>query len=107
MPTREFDAPLDDAGLEWIRYRFTTEGGQVTAFAIQYETTVADRRMPVVRYDGAHDFAHRDLLNRAGGLVEKLPLAGDPSFREALQIGERDIRANWPRYRRNFLGDQS
>jgi hypothetical protein len=79
----------------------------VTAFAIQYETTVAGRRQPVVRYDSTHGFAHRDLLDRRGQLLEKTPLVGNPPFAKALQIGEQDIRANWRRYRRDFLGEES
>jgi hypothetical protein len=105
MPTTEYEVPLDETGLEWVRFRFTTRGGQVTAFTVQYETTVAGRRVPVVRYDNAHGFAHRDLLDRRGQISIKETLAGAPTPADALQIGERDIRENWQRYRRDFLRD--
>jgi hypothetical protein len=107
MPTIEFNAPLDEEGLEWIRYRFTTERGQVMTFTIQYETTVGDERMPVVRYDNAHGFAHRDLLDRRGRIIAKHPLVGAPTPKEALQIGERDILEHWLSYRQRFFGDQT
>ena len=107
MPTIDFNAPLDEEGLEWIRYRFTTESGQVTMFTIQYETTIGEERMPVVRYDNAHGFAHRDLLDRRGRIIAKNPLVGVPTSKEALQIGERDILDNWQRYRQRFFGDEA
>lgn len=106
MPPVDFLAPLDDKGLECIRCRFTTERGQVTIFTIQYETTVGEQTMPVVRYDNAHGFPHRDLLDRRGRIIAKSPLAGAPTPKEALHIGERDIVENWQRYRQRFFGDQ-
>lgn len=107
MPTKEHDVPLDDVARNWIRLRFTTVGGGVTAFLVQYETIVGGERLPVVRYDGVHGFAHRDRLNRRGEVVDKQPLAGALSFAEALQIGEQDIRANWRHYRQAFLRGKS
>lgn len=106
MPTTAFDAPLDDEGLEWIRCRFTTEVGQVTRFTIQYESTVAGERKPVVRYDNAHGFAHRDILDRSGRVVSKSRLARVLTPKEALQLGERDIQQNWQRYRQGFFGKE-
>jgi hypothetical protein len=70
---------------------------------VQYETTLEGRRVPVVRYDNAHGFAHRDLLNRRGQVVEKIRLANDPGPGIALNLGERDIHDNWPQYRERFL----
>ena len=103
MPTTEFEAPLDEEALEWVRYRFTTEGGTVTAFTVQYETTLDGRRLPVVRFDMAHGFCHRDILDRRGHNVSKQRLSDDPSLGEALQRGAADIRNNWRRYREAFL----
>lgn len=107
MPPVDFLAPLDDEGLEWIRYRFTTERGQVATFTIQYETPVGEETMPVVRYDNAHGYPHRDQIDRRGRIIEKSPLPGAPTPREALQSGECDILENWQRYRRRFFGDQT
>lgn len=107
MPTIDFIAPLDEEGQEWIRYRFTIDRGQVRTFTIQYETTAGEERMPVVRYDNAHGFAHRDLLDRRGRIIAKNPLVGTPTPKEALQIGEQDILDNWQRYRQRFFGDHA
>ena len=102
---REYGVELDDEAREWLRLRIDTEGGDVVAFTVQYETTIAGERTPVARYDGAHGHAHRDRLDRRGRVVEKTPLAGNPTFKEALEIGRRDLLANCRRHRAAFLED--
>jgi hypothetical protein len=98
----EYDIALDDAAQEWLRERIWTENGQVVGFTVQYETTLAGERVPVVRYDTAHGFAHRDRMSRSGKPV-KDPLGDNLSLQDALQIAERDIRQHWQRYRQEFL----
>ena len=105
MPDIEYEVQLDDSGMEWLRVPITTAGGQVMTFTIQYETITHGERAQVVRCDNAHGFAHRDLIDRQGR-VTKHPLAGAPAPKTALDTGVRDIRANWRRYRQNFLRDQ-
>lgn len=105
MPLIEYEVALDETALEWMRVRFTTVRGQMTTFAIQYETTDHGKRVPVVRYDNAHGFAHRDLLDRRGQIVEKTPVAGASAPDIALNVGKQDIQENWERYRRAFFGD--
>ena len=105
MPYREYEVPLDDEAREWLRLRITTEGGGVVAFTAQYETTLEDKRTPVARYDGAHGHAHRDLLDRRGRVINKRWLPGNPTYKEALEIGRRDLQANWRRYRADLLGE--
>ena len=114
MPGRaygtEYEVDLDPEGnpeREWLRVRIATEKGNVVAFTVQYETTIDGERVPVARYDSAHDFAHRDLLDRRGRVIDKRPIPGNPTFKEGLEIGRRDLLDNWRRYRANFLGDAS
>lgn len=102
-----YEEELNDTALEWLRIRIETEAGQVTGFLVQYETTVGERRTPVIRYDTAHGFAHRDVLGPRGEVVAKQQLASHLTFQEALALGLRDVRANWRRYRLDFLGDRS
>ena len=40
---RAFRRRLDDTDLEWLRVQFTTEGGRVTAFTVQYEPSSKTR----------------------------------------------------------------
>jgi hypothetical protein len=100
----EYQDALDDAALEWIRVRIWIERGQVTRFVVQYETTLANERAAVVRYDTAHGSAHRDRMTRdvkqlkddLGGTLGTLSLA------DALETAEGDIRQNWRQYRRGY-----
>lgn len=55
---------------------------------------------PVIRYDCAHDFAHRDRYNLQGDSdKDELPL----NYMEALDLADRDINANWDIYQERFL----
>ena len=47
--------------------------GRIVFFRVQLETLVGKTWMPVVRYDTAHGFAHRDLLDKRGHAI-KTPL---------------------------------
>lgn len=107
MPHKEFEVPLDGPAREWLRLRITKEGNAVVAFTVQYETTLGGKRVPVVRYDGAHGYAHRDLLDRRGRVIDKRRLPGNPSYKEALEVGRRDLLANWASYREAFLRETS
>lgn len=107
MPEIEYELQLDGHGLDWYRFRIVTDRGHVVLFTTQYETTIDGRRVAVVRYDNAHGFAHRDKLNRRGEVIEKSPFAAELTPAQALNIGIRDIRANWRKYRKEFLGESS
>lgn len=76
------------------------------AFLIQYETTISGRRLPVTRYDSSHGRPHQDLLDRHGNLISKRWLDSF-TLQEALEVGRHDRRANWQRYKAEFLGEQS
>jgi len=55
---------------------------------------------PVLRYDCAHDFAHRDRYNLDGEQVkEEVHL----SYAEALNLADSDINQSWEVYRQRFL----
>jgi len=57
--------------------------------------------MPIIRYDTAHGFAHRDLILPTGR-VDKTPIFVH-TFTEALDFAEADLRANWRGYVERFL----
>ncbi len=83
--------------------RIWIEDGQVVRFVVQYETMIGGRRTPVVRYDTAHGFPHRDEL-LPSGLRVKAPMPATLTLRQALQAAEADIRQNWRTYRQQFEG---
>lgn len=88
------------------RYRHfhIMERGKVIFFRVQYETKIGDTWYPVVRYDTAHGFAHRDLLNIRGE-VEKTPLFNQ-NLNDALIFAENDLKSNWQYYKKRFLEGQ-
>lgn len=73
----------------------------IVLFRLQYETRVRGKWLPAVRYDTAHGYAHRDLLD-AKGRVTKTPLF-NLGFNDALTFAESDLKANWLKYKRAFL----
>jgi len=65
---------------------------RIIIFTVQYETFWQDKWLPVVRYDAAHGFAHRDLYDLQGGTT-KTPLF-ILDYNQALTFAESDLRAN-------------
>ena len=54
----------------------------------------------VIRYDCAHDFAHRDRYNLKGDRdKEEIPL----SYTDSLDLADKDINDNWDIYQERFL----
>lgn len=82
------------------RHLHVKERGKVVFFRVQYETKVRDKWYPVVRYDTAHGFAHRDLLSFEGDVV-KTPLFNQ-DYNDALAFAEHDLKANWEYYKKRF-----
>ena len=74
---------------------------KIVFFRVQLETIVGKNWMPVVRYDTAHGFAHRDLLDRRGQ-VDKTPLFNQ-DMNDALTFAENDLKTNWVFYKERFM----
>ena len=83
------------------RHRHIRERGKIVYFRIQYETMIEEKWYPVVRYDTAHGFVHRDLVNMKGEVV-KTPLFIQ-DYNDALTFTENDLKANWDIYKERFL----
>jgi hypothetical protein len=75
------------------RYTHQRRGSRPTGFVVQYETMVGDTWLPVVRYDCAHGIAHKDVLDIRGR--QEKHLLGVTDLRDAIQMADSDIRANW------------
>lgn len=73
-------------------------------FTVQLEINIKGEWKPIVRYDTAHGFAHRDIFRRDGGF-EKTPLAFS-DYSSALTFAEMDLRSNWKWYQEQFLGEE-
>ena len=92
------DFTLDDRK----RFIVETKRGMVVRFVVQFETFVNKEWRPVIRYDTVHGYAHKDMLDWRGRVIEKVELA-NMDYKKALQIANLDIDSNWKTYKRRFL----
>jgi len=83
-----------------FRYYHFLKKGKITRFRIQFEALIEGKWYAIVRYDTAHGFPHRDLIH-PDGAQDKLDFPGWDR-NEVLTYGERDIKANWQKYRTEF-----
>lgn len=84
-----------------LRHIHTHWKNEVISFTVQLEIYVKNKWKPIVRYDTAHGFAHKDIIY-ANGTKEKIPLYIS-DFKEALTFSDKDLKANWQIYREQFL----
>lgn len=84
-----------------VREHHVRNRGKIISFTVQYETLWRGDWLPVVRYDTAHGFAHRDLYN-ARGRSMKIPLFVR-DYNQALSFAELDLKAHWRIYRERFV----
>ena len=83
------------------RHCHKTDKGQVVTFMVQLEVEVGEGVWkPVIRYDCAHSFAHRDRYNLKGDR-DKEEIALD--YAESLDFADKDINDNWDIYQERFL----
>ena len=91
---------IDLGPVDRLREHHIRSRGRIISFAVQYETFWKEEWLPVVRYDSAHGFAHRDLYDIKGRAV-KTPLF-IRNYNQALTFAEMDLKANWRIYRERF-----
>lgn len=99
MKTKTYVFMLTDTDRK--RHRHMSDKGKIVEFAVQYETKIHGRWVSVIRYDTAHGFAHKDILN-PDGTCEKI-LLGNISYNELLTQADRDINDNWQRYKDRYV----
>lgn len=83
------------------RRRHLADKGWILKFTVQFETKIGDHWYPVVRYDTAHGYVHRDLMH-PGKYTEKTDV-DVADFNAGLTFAEADVRKNWRRYKSAFL----
>lgn len=84
-----------------IRHYHSRVRQHVLEFMIQLEVYIKGEWRPIIRYDTAHGFAHRDTFH-GDGKTEKVPLsAGD--YSSTLIFAEMDLRSNWEMYCERYL----
>ena len=100
MKKKAFLKHLDSEGLERIRMKISVDKGKVVDIMVQYETSIKNKWTPVIRYDCAHGFFHRDVLSPQGD-KEKQTIAIE-NLDHALQYAEQDIKDRWKFYKQRF-----
>jgi hypothetical protein len=90
---------------EGVRKRHFHErrGKKVTRFCVQLEVLIGSGWKVVVRYDCAHGFSHIDQYWRTG---RKKKTRLDLDFEKALIVADWDIKTNWEKYVRMYLGKE-
>ncbi|MBI5841116.1 MAG: hypothetical protein HZB19_13550 [Chloroflexi bacterium] len=83
-----------------LRVYFDLERGEVTSFVVQLECLFGDEWKPVVRYDTAHGFAHRDTIHPRKK-TEKTEISVR-NYKEGLNFAINDLETNWREYRRRY-----
>ena len=91
---------LSDASTDRLRVSAQKEKGEIFEFVVQYEALISGGWRPVVRYDTAHGFAHKDII-RANGEVIKHPLFFE-TYNLAFTFASLDLKANWRQYRESL-----
>ena len=99
MRTKTYIFQLSDKDRK--RHEHLIDRGRVSGFIVQYEILLNERWVPVVRYDTAHGFAHKDIIG-SDGREEKI-FIGIADLNEALIMADRDINENWERYKERYL----
>jgi hypothetical protein len=100
MGEKEYVYYLAPEHTDRFRYSHSLERGKIVRFSIQYEALIEGKWQAVVRYDTAHGRPHKDIVH-PDGTQTKQEFHGYARS-EVLTIGERDIKANWQRYRANY-----
>ncbi|OGU70552.1 MAG: hypothetical protein A3H45_06025 [Ignavibacteria bacterium RIFCSPLOWO2_02_FULL_55_14] len=99
MKETEFVIQLGPA--DRLREYHARSRGKIINFSVQYETLWRGDWLPVVRYDTAHGFSHRDQYGIQGTVI-KTPLF-ILDYNRALTFAELDLKANWQLYRERFF----
>lgn len=89
-----------------IRLRIFREKGKgIVAFASQLEHYFKGKWRPVIRYDTAHGFVHKDVYSLTGKQKrkEKIPVQ---NLKEAIVYADKDLRNNYEKYIGKFERDE-
>ena len=76
------------------------EKGQILQFVVQYEALISGDWKPIVRYDTAHGFAHKDII-KANGDIIKQPLFFE-TYNLAFTYATIDLKTNWKEYKEDI-----
>jgi len=83
------------------RQKVTVDKGKIQRFVVQYESYINAKWHPIIRYDTAHGFIHKDILHPNGAKTKNV--FSYLNHNEAFTFAEIDIQNNWQRYLTHYL----
>ena len=83
-----------------MRVQAVVDRGEIRSFVVQYEAIFESYWQPIVRYDTAHGFAHRDLYHPSLP-TEKQSLPVD-DLNRAFTFAVKDSKMQWRYYREKY-----
>jgi hypothetical protein len=98
---KEFFIYLGNRLNDRIRFRFKKEKGEIIDLVLQYEAMINGKWMPIVRYDCAHGFFHRDVIHPNGDTEKKM--IDVPDLRFAFSFAKQDLEDKWDWYKEQYL----
>lgn len=81
--------------------RLKVEKGKLIDVVYQYEALIENNWTPIVRYDFAHGFFHRDIM-KPNGDKEKQEIVIE-NLKSASKYAEQDLKDRWEWYRERFI----
>ncbi len=90
-------------GQAQIRCSFERSKNRILRFTVQLEIFHGGSWLPVVRYDNAHGFCHRDTLRPDGSQDKTGIFVGD--LNETFTFAIEELRLNWEAHRSRYLGE--
>lgn len=84
-----------------VRCAFQRVKNRIVQFTVQLEIFHQEKWVPVIRYDNAHGFCHRDTLYPDGSQEKAELFAG--GVNETFTYAIEDLRTNWKGYQARYL----
>lgn len=101
MGEKEFIKYLDKNSNDRIRIYLFVEKGNIKDVILQFESFIQGKWHPIVRYDCAHGFFHRDEMFPDGTKDKQVIEFKD--LDAVLTYAEQDLKDRWEYYKNRFL----
>ena len=83
-----------------LRVNANKHNGEILEFVVQYEAKIGGKWQAIVRYDTAHGFAHKDVLN-PDNTATKYPIYFQ-TYNLAMTFATLDLKANWKQFKKQY-----
>ncbi|MBU1488083.1 hypothetical protein KKH56_08580 [bacterium] len=83
-----------------LRVSAKKERGSILGFIVQYESWIRNKWHPIIRYDTAHGFPHKDVLH-PDGRTDKQPIYF-ANYNLAFTHAIQDIKILWQWYKESY-----